>query len=355
MNGRAPSLFLLGLTAAGCSGLGGDGSDTAGQRPVVIPLTGVDGQTGPEQNLNAYYRSVFGQLKAAYRDRDSQTLRHLLGQHQRSDLPAHITRLLEQFEVLAGGVEFERALGKRSRILLVEPARPLSESQRFRLVLTGESDGPVIELGGRRSQLPCSFLCTLKIKEHGVLGERREYRTSKVLPVEHLYRLSANSSLTLQFEAPASTGEVAIREVHLMMELLTCKVRIAGRPTPIRRTTCGTMVSRAYPPNHGPIQRAPLKTMGEALRRGSRKYFRHVVLAAHFMPAEDAEQAMVLLVRKLRVGTKDQARVAMVGLQILSGQDLGVTDRQIWLRWWERHKTNKIKKPDEHRPGADKR
>ena len=88
------------------------------------------------------------------------------------------------------------------------------------------------------------------------------------------------------------------------------------------------------------------------LRRGSRKYFRHVVLAAHFMPAKDTEQALALLVRKLRVGTNDQARVSMVSLQVLSGQDLEVTDRQGWLRWWEQHKTNKAR---EHGQGARKR
>lgn len=337
MNGRAPSLPLLlsGLVLTGCLASGGDEGDAASQAPVLIPLTGDATEAGLERNLDAYYRSVFGQLKAAYHDRDPRTLRHLLAQHQRGDLPTHIRGLLDQFEVLAGGVEFEQTLAKRSRILLVEPARPLSESQRFRLLVTGEPEGPEIQLGGRRGQLPCAFLCTLRVKEHGVLGERREFRTTRVLPVEHLHALSADAALAVEFEVPSSTGEVTIRETHLVVELLPCKVLVGGRPTPIRRTTCGALVSLAYPPNHGPIQQAPLRTLGEALRRGSRKYFRHVVLAAHFMPQKDVEQALALLVRKLRVGTDDQARVAMVGLGILSGQDLGVTDRQVWLRWWE--------------------
>lgn len=337
MNGRAPSLSLLGLGLWGCSVFGGGGGAPGDQRPVVVPLTG-GGQAGPEGNLNAYYRSVFAQLKGAYRDRDSKALRHVLAQHQRDDLPAHVSNMLSQFEILAGGVEFELGLGKRGRILPVEPLRPLNEEQRFRLVLTSATEGPETQLGGGRHELPCSFLCTMKVREHGVLGERRDYRSSKLLPLEDLHTLAADSALTVEFGVPASDGEVTIRETHLEVELLPCKVRIDGRPTPIRRTTCARLVSMAYPPNHGPIQQAPLRTMSEALRRGSRKYFRHVVLAAHFMPEKDAEQAMVLLVRKLRVGTPDQARVAMVSLRILSGQDLGVTDRQVWLRWWEHHK-----------------
>ncbi len=339
MNGRAPSLLVLGFGIAGCTVFGG--GEEAGRQPVVIPLAGVAGESGPGRNLDAYYQSVFAQLKAAYRDRDPTTLRHLLAQHQRSDVPGHIRELLAQFEVLASGVEFERTLADQGRILLVEPVQPLSEPQRFRLVLAVKPDGPEIELGGTQSQLPCSFLCTFKVTEHGVLGERRGYQTSKVLSVEHLHTLKGDTPLTVEFEVPPSTGEVAIRESRLVAELLPCKVRIDGRLTPIRRTTAGTLASTAYPPNHDPIRRAPLRTLGEALRRGSRKYFRHVVLAAHFMPPEDTEQAMALLVRKLRVGTHDQARVAMVGLQVLTGQELGVTDRQLWLRWWEHHNANR--------------
>lgn len=350
MNRRAPFLLVLGHGLIGCSVFGG-GDDITNAGPVVIPLTG-GGSTGPESNLNAYYRSVFDQLKAAYRDRDPETLRHLLAQHQRSDLPNHISGLLGQFQVLAGAVEFELALARRGRILPMEPARSLSEPQPFRLVLYGQPGGPKIELGGGRNQLPCSFLCTMQLTEYGVLGERREYRTSKLLPLEELHTLSADRALTVEFSVPASPGEVAIREAHLMVELLPCKVQIDGRATPIRRTTCGTAVSESYPPNHAPIQRAPLKSLGEALRRGSRKYFRHVILAAHFMPAEDREQAMVLLARKVRVGTTDQARVAMVGLRIVSGQDLEVTDRQVWLQWWEHYKANKT---ITRRQEADKR
>ncbi|MHC4853211.1 MAG: hypothetical protein ACYTF5_14450 [Planctomycetota bacterium] len=358
MNGRAPSLLVVGLALAGCSIFDGGDDPIGSAHPVIIPLPGDDGESGPERNLSAYYRNVFAQLRTAYRARDLETLRHLLAQHQRSDLPDHISRLLGQFEVLAGGVQFELALPKSSRIRLVEPRRPLSEPQGFRLVVAADPTAPVVELGGGGSELPCSFLCTLKIREHGVFGERREYRTSKALPVSRPHRLSAGAPLHLDFAVPESTGEVVIREVHLTVELLTCQVRIDDRVTPIRRTMCCSQVSTAYPPNHGHIQRAPLKTLREALRRGSPKYFRHVLLAAHFMPANLSDQAMGLLVRKLRVGTNDQARVAMVGLSMLSGENLGVTDRQVWLHWWERHKAKGLRpgadKPGTGKPGADK-
>ncbi len=352
MNGRAPSLMLVALLLPGCSVFDSDPNDITGSGPVIIPLGGADPEAGPKRNLSAYYHSVFDQLKAAYRARDLQTLRHLLAQHQRDDLPDHISKRLGQFEVLAGGVWFERSLAKNTRILLVEPARPLSKPQMFRFMVTPErgapADRPVVELGGRRESA-CRFLVTVWVKEHGVFGERRERRTSKVLPVERLHRLSLGAPLALDFAVPASTGDVAIREVQLMVELLTCQVRVGDHLTPVRRTKCCTLVSLAYPPNHGHIQRAPLKTLREALRRGSPKYFRHVLLAAHLMPDKQKDQAMIALMRKLRVGTGDQARVAMVSLRVLSGENLPITDRQAWLLWWERYKDDKIRK------GADKR
>jgi hypothetical protein len=350
MNRRAPSLLLVGLMLAGCS-MFGRSQDAAGG-PVVIPLPGVDGAAGPERNLNAYYHSVFEQLKGAYRARDLDTLRHLLAQHQRDDLPDHIEQLLGQFEVLAGGVWFEQKLAADSRMLVVEPARPLTEAQTFRFVVPGNSDEPVVELGGG-GDLACLFLCTLTVKEHGVFGERRERRTSKVLRVERLHRLAKGAPLALQFAVPASIGNVVVREAKLMIELLTGQVRVGDRLTPIRRTKCCTVSSMAYPPNHGSIQRAPLKTLREALRRGSPKYFRHILLAAMKMPKEHKDEAMAALVRKLRVGTGDQARVAMVSLRALSGEDLPVTDRQKWLRWWEIYKP-KIK-AKAAQPEADKR
>ena len=47
---------------------------------------------------------------------------------------------------------------------------------------------------------------------------------------------------------------------------------------------------------------------------------------------------MTQLVGWVRTGTPDQGQVAMGALRVLSRQDIPVTDRRAWLRWWQVHK-----------------
>ena len=92
-----------------------------------------------------------------------------------------------------------------------------------------------------------------------------------------------------------------------------------------------------FPAGYESIQRAPLTTLVEALRRGEQEYARHLFLAAHFMPEDKRELAMKHLIQKIRFASEADEMVppSMGALRVLSREDLPVTDRRAWLLWWQ--------------------
>jgi len=75
------------------------------------------------------------------------------------------------------------------------------------------------------------------------------------------------------------------------------------------------------------------------LRSNETKHLDHVYLAAHLMPAEHRRAAAELLIERVRLGDRVQARACMAALAELTGAAISVDDRRAWLRWWgQQHK-----------------
>jgi hypothetical protein len=73
------------------------------------------------------------------------------------------------------------------------------------------------------------------------------------------------------------------------------------------------------------------------MERGDREQFLRVRVAAEFAGKKDLPTVERLLMDWVRLGTPEQARVAMAALQDLekSGSSPKVGDRDAWLSWWE--------------------
>lgn len=333
---------------------------------VVVPLSGEPGLPAAQAGtVQAYYQSVFAQMRAALRGRDRaglEELAYLLQQHDRPDMPSFARTQLEQYRILAQAMEFELGLPGLCVIRDEQPGLHLHATHRFSFLMRPGPGTPRIGLGLGGDALP-TFQAVLRVRDFDVLGEYREQEDTRPLQLERSIRLTPGEELQLGFDLPAAATHVVVREVQLRIELLPCVLQVGDQRLPIGRTgraragredlarleaasrlrrgvsgytSCGERSLLLYPEGYEKIQAAPLEVLRIALRRGGERVWRHIFLAAHFLPVAQRETAMALLIDKVRTGAGTDTKVAMGALRLLSQEDIAVTDRGAWLRWWQR-------------------
>jgi hypothetical protein len=270
---------------------------------------------------------------------------------------------ITQYELLARGLELELDLQSMCRIEVVSESPRTHTPTTFRLVCQPD-DARVLQLGGSGNR-HVEFLVQVLLRDFDASGQFVQMATRIRLPVEGVRTLARDgAALGLPFVIPGARSMAVIRELMIRVEMLPCVVEVDGVAVPIgqgggrprlstdevarlspsdrvRRgapgfTGCCSFNILMYPAGYEPIQQEPLKTLQRALRRGDR--FKHTLLATWFMPEQDREAAMALLIGQVRTGTPAQAQVAMGALRMLSKQDLPVTERHQWLIWWKRHR-----------------
>jgi hypothetical protein len=322
-------------------------------------------RAGSGDAVNAYYDTVFAQMRGAWRSGGLdglKELRFLIKQHKRDEMVGTAAQRMSQFELLADGLEFDLQLPELCRIVHLNPSTSLDTAQKFELRLSQKGER-VLECGGPGKQ-ELVLRAVVTLRDFDVSGQFVEMEDSLPLRVSERKRLTGGAEMVLPFELPGARSEAVVRELVVRVELLPCLVTLDGRDVPVSQpgrnrmateeveklspkqriaysrsgfTHCAVLDVMSYPAGYEAIQKAPLATMREAQRRGDAKYFKHTFLAAHFMPPKDRDNAMGLLINHVRTGTASQARVAMGALRLLSGQDMGINERRAWLVWWKRY------------------
>ncbi len=316
--------------------------------------------------VEKYYRTIFATMRDALRGgtRDSLAeLRYLLQIHKKEGMVSFAIEQMERFELLADGLEFELELGDLCDISL-NTAKPTALSKLdFTFRMRGPGNEKVV-LGGSDED-GVAFQVLLKMRDFDATGQFLETSQNLTLKVDDEHRLVDGKTLEIPFIVPGARAQTTIREILVTVAMLPGNVVVDGRRLPISQIAherlsrreverlpvaerlargpsgyphCDTYTSLFYPEGHESIAKKPLTTLLEAIRRGDAKLFRHVFLAAHFMPEKDHEKAMSRLIRWVRSGTAEQARVAMGSLRVLSRVDRPVTDRDAWLLWWKSRK-----------------
>lgn len=347
------------LLLAGCAASPPVGA-TAG--PVVIPLDNFDAE-GSSETVLAYYGNVFTQMRGALEGGTREglaELRYLLAQHQREDTIEWARRQMEQFELLAEGLDFELGLDARSSVRRLGSGSA-HEAQRFQFRFQPLPAEAGLTFGSSGDQ-PVTFRAVLDVRDFDVLGDHAHVETAIALPTRGEVRVTADRPLLIEFDVPPARAHVVVRELLVRIEILPCVLRVDGRRTPVGRlarpamtadqvealapstrlrrgangfTPCKLHKEMLYPEGVASVQKSPFDTLCHALRGGDPRFFRHVFLASHFMPEKQREEAIRLLIDQLRLGQPDAARVTMGALRLLTRSDIAVTDRQAWLEWWD--------------------
>lgn len=331
--------------------------------PVLLPSA--EASSADEGALQRYYDTIFASMRDALAggSRDSlRELEFLLLQHHREGMWEGARPTMEQFALLAEGLKFELDLADMCSVEILTEQPIAQASQTYLFKMRASSRGNVLEFGGEEEVV---FRAFVESRDFDILGHFVESEASVLLRVDERQKLTGIETLELPFGLDGAPPDSVLRELKITVELLPCVVTLDGRKLPVSITSnraedpvesrqrklrndrqyaeCCEFSTMLFPAGYESIQRAPMTTLVEALRRGGQQYARHIFLAAHFMPEEKREVAMKQLIEKIRfAGDADELVPASMGaLRVLSRQDLPVTDRRAWLLWWQNREQKK--------------
>lgn len=306
-------------------------AQTVDLQAVVIPFA--EGSSGDSTPADQYYSSILNQMQEALAERDLVRLSSLLAGKTRSNAPEWARVRIERFKTAELGLQFEAHAAKHSRIDVVQLGRTIGQPVDFIFQLDTPPNHDVMLEDTRRSGL--RFQATLSVGDYDAYGGRTRRTASRTLRlVKPLTRHMEHPS-EATFRAPADPTSAVMRELIVVVELLPGTVQIDNQLAPIQRMKLAERREVLYPTGYEVIRDQPMKTLRGAIALGDPKHFPHQFLAAHFMPEEKRDQAIELLIQNVRLGNRAQARVAMAGLAVLTGEDIPVGDRDAWLSWWQ--------------------
>ncbi len=337
-------LFAFLAIASSCVTAPEDDDAKASAQPIVI--TEVGGPDGSDPALAEFYRSILRQIGEAHRERDHERMRSLVDAYLVDVAPVWAAERLAGFRELSYGLQFEVHAAENAVLAQVvsppetAPADHLSFDTigaplDFELRLTAPTDG-AWRLGAKDDPDPVAFRVTVLIREHFLDGSARSVEDAEVVRLERRVEL-ATEPLVLPVRFDLGPSLCVRREVELFAELLPGYVQYEESRAPLRQTRLAKAQVTQWPKGHGTLRKAPLAALRRAMEIGDRDQFLRVRVAAEFASKDDLPTAERLLMDWVRLGSPEQARVAMAALHDFerAGPAPKIGDRDGWLSWWE--------------------
>ncbi|MEM7202137.1 MAG: hypothetical protein AAF628_17850 [Planctomycetota bacterium] len=300
-------------------------------QPLFVPMQGAGG--GAVSLVDRYYASIVQQLHEAVTERDVEQARTLLAQHDRKDAPVWVRERMGGFRAAVRGLEFAAFVVGATRVGPRVAPGAVGAPLDLAVELVG---APTEDAAPAAASGVLAFWAHVELRDTDAFGSRTRHATSQILRVPADHQWGPASVVSLPFRVDVPGLGVVRRELRVDVELLPGLVRIGDASCPVPRLPAATHASTHFPRGVDPIREQPLRTLRNALQRGTSRYFGHLFLAASFMPATDRHEAADALIDWVRLGNRVRARVAMGCLRELTGVDLSVEDREGWLRWWGR-------------------
>lgn len=338
---RALSAWLLtGLLVPGCVVVEERPVPTAPvfAAPVAIPFgAGADGEAKATPH-DSYYDSVVTQLQRAWLDRDRGHLARLLDTHDRSDAPSWAREAMVSFRRIVRVMEFEDAVLDRGTLDLPDPLPYLGEPLHVTVRL-GPLPSMAIRLLGGREAARARLVLLFSMFDCDSFGAELLNASNLVVDLPSSIDFAAGEAIEVPVAVDTPGRGSILRRVEIEVFLMPGHVEIDGVNLPNRRVRWAQGEVELVPPGHEPIVERPLATLRGALRLGDAAHFPHVFLAARQLAragaVEERNAASAALIDRVRLGSGDQARSAMAGLNLLYPDATRATmDRTAWLQWW---------------------
>jgi len=331
-------------------GVGGE-DDPLLQGAVIIPLdgSGDGGAGGADASLDAYFRSVLDQMQMAWVEGDPETLAALLEAHDHGRTPSNARKRMARYRGLLRSLRFFDWVRTGSGLTLLPPREedgaapedgervPLGAPARFRLRL---GDRPVpdgvadLALWGTEGQHPSQVQLTVEVRDLDGVGDLTRIVRRVMVPLAGDHALSEGPALQ-PFELNLPAGSTTLRELTVTAVVLPGFVRYGDVAVPHHRIPLFTERFDFYPARIGLVEKQPKRWLDEAMRIGDAQHFRDVLLAVRFLPESDRPAAVRQLMDWVRFGLGDQPKVAMVALEMLTGETGNEGRRDLWLRWFK--------------------
>jgi hypothetical protein len=371
--------FLALLSAASCVSAPEDVDPVAVVSPMVVSTQSAPDGTDPA--LVAFYESVLAQLQEAHRARDFLRMRRLVDTYLIDAAPQWAMPRLQGFRDLSFGLQFERHAAEHAELAqvfagdeakpnasgpqpltppsdgaavgsslvlpgteaaqvapaaakVIDPSATIGAPLDFELRLPTPPDGPW-RLGGKDERDPVAFRVTVVIRDRFLDGSMRKVEDAEVVRLEQGVELAVEPLvLPVRFELGSST--CARREIEVFAELLPGYVQAAESRAPVRLTSLAKARVVQWPKGHEAMRAAPLAALQRAMNLGDRDHFLHVRVASEFAAVKDLSATEDLLMGWVRLGTPEQALVAMAALREIDATATApIGDRDAWLSWWE--------------------
>ena len=306
--------------------------ELTGAEPVVVPLhPGAQDATG--QALDAWYESVVAQLQMAYVDREADVLQGLLLRHDRDSAPDWARQQLAVYRQLLIGLRVEEHLAGAARIRDVAPGQVLGDTVELELVVDSAPIDVVLP-ATVDDVVVTQFLFEVVVRDEDAFGNVTTRVFSEFVGLDEPAALG-RGVLRVPFRVRRIAPEGVRRTIDVDCELMPGRFLLDGETVPSRRVPLARTTLVHWPPQVENVAVRPLETLRVALDEGGPERLRYVYVAAHFVPPEQVDTAVDLLIRNLRVAPPATARVDTVALRRLTGVDLPIGDRDAWLAWWQ--------------------
>jgi hypothetical protein len=290
------------------------------------------------------------QLQEAHQGRDFARMRLLVDTYLVDYAPEWAVPRLVGFRDLSYGLQFESHAASNATLVQAAPSAPdATESAAtdsplttdtigapldFELRIASPPDGPW-RLGGEADADPIAFRVTLVIQERFLDGSTRRIEDAEVVRLGNTVELGAEP-LVLPVRIDLGPSLCARRDVDITAELMPGYLQNGDARAPVRFTRLCQSKATQWPKGHESVRTAPLAALRKAMEPGERDRFLQARLAAEF--AQPAERPAVadLLMQWVRLGTPQQALVAMAALASIDpSAKAPLGDRDAWLLWWE--------------------
>jgi len=312
--------------------------------PVVV--TDVGAPEGSDPALVEFYRSILRQIGEAHRERDYERMRTLVDAYLVDVAPEWAAERLVGFRELSYGLQFEQHAADNAALAQVEtrpdptpadtlPPDTIGAPLDFELRLAAPEEGEW-RLGAKDDADPVAFRVTVMIRERFLDGSARTVEDAEVVRLERSIDLT-KEPLVLPVRFDLGPSSCVRREVELFAELLPGYVQHGDSRAPVRQTWLARARATQWPKGHEALRKEPLAALRRAMERGDREQFLRVRVAAEFAGKTDMPTVERMLMDWVRLGSPEQARVAMAAMHDLdrSGVVPKVGDRDAWLSWWE--------------------